>query len=178
MPKSNRASSIACAAATEPEPHAMSTSSRCFFQKPMPLATKVHKLLPSATQSKVNFSGVVLCAKTTRGRARSVPIPNARWLADAGPVDERQALKSSTRSKPEEESNGRTRPFYRALGRMSRVSAQRGCRSADQKFRDSSAIDLDSETGAGRDLDPAGLPRYRFSQNLHPHRMLGLIELE
>jgi len=68
--------------------------------------------------------------------------------------------------------------FYSALGRMSRVSAQRGCRSADQKFRDSSAIDLDSETGAGRELDPAGLVRYRFSQNLHPHRMLGLIELE
>ena len=68
--------------------------------------------------------------------------------------------------------------FYPGLGRMSRVSAQSGCRSADQKFRDRSAIDLDSETGAGRDLDPAGLLRYRFSQNRHPHRMLGLIELE
>jgi hypothetical protein len=33
MPKSNRASPIACAAATEPDPRAISTSSRCFCQK-------------------------------------------------------------------------------------------------------------------------------------------------
>src|SRR5258707_10379536 len=33
MPKSNRASPIACAAATEPDPRAISTSSPCFSQK-------------------------------------------------------------------------------------------------------------------------------------------------
>src|ERR1700731_3856450 len=35
-----------------------------------------------------------------------------------------------------------------------------------------------SETGAGRDLHPAALVRDGFSQNRHPHRMLGLVELE
>jgi hypothetical protein len=37
-------------------------------------------------------------------------------------------------------------PFSPGLARMSRVSAQRGCRSADQKFQDRRAIDLNSET--------------------------------
>ena len=54
----------------------------------------------------------------------------------------------------------------------------RGFLSADQKFRDRNPINFDPETGAGRDLHPAGLVRDGFSQNRHPHRMLGLVELE
>jgi hypothetical protein len=41
----------------------------------------------------------------------------------------------------------------------------RGFLSADQKFRDRNPINFDPETGAGRDLHPAGLVRDGFSQN-------------
>jgi hypothetical protein len=40
----------------------------------------------------------------------------------------------------------------------------RGFLSADQKFRDRNPINFDPETGAGRDLHPAGLVRDGFSQ--------------
>jgi len=48
----------------------------------------------------------------------------------------------------------------------------------NQKFRDPSAINLDPKTGAGRDFNPADLLADGLSQDCHPHRVFGLIELE
>src|SRR5580700_6143816 len=71
------------------------------------------------------------------------------------------------------------RPAHRpGLVRIPQPYGDRGFLSADQKFRDRNPINFDPETGAGRDLHPAGLVRDGFSQNRHPHRMLGLVELE
>src|ERR1700730_16368376 len=84
IPKSNRPSPIACEAASDPDPRAISTSSPCLSQKPIPLATKVNRLPPSATQARVNLIAFLFWAKTRRGQAMPPAAPSA-----AAPVPRR-----------------------------------------------------------------------------------------
>src|ERR1700704_6015525 len=73
MPKSNLSAAIASAAAVEPKPRETVTLRPCLAQKPLDLAMKAMRLLPSASHGSVKVTSVA--ARATKGVASPAARP-------------------------------------------------------------------------------------------------------